>query len=140
VVTDFNIHLDSSSSINDLSRFETGSSGSTGNSSKRTAKEEKKAYVVFPSVPLESLAYESSVAAAEKAAKQAAAQQRFEALRMQQAKAMALAKAESQRKAEIEAAQPPKEKPAPKSRFGKLGAKFSENVLFPSGGNNNSMF
>lgn len=53
---------------------------------------------------------------------------------------MALAKAEAQRKAEIEAAEPPKVKPAPKGRFGKLGAKFTENVLFPSGGGSNSMF
>jgi hypothetical protein len=80
------------------------------------------------------------IAAAEKAARQAAQQERFEALRLQQAKAMALAQAESQRKAEIEAAQPPKEKTAPKSRFGKLGAKFTENVLFPSSGGSNSMF
>jgi hypothetical protein len=72
--------------------------------------------------------------------KQAAKQERFEALRFQQAKAMALAKAEAQRKAEIEAAQPPKEKPAPKGRFGKFGSKFSESVLFPSGGGSNSMF
>jgi len=53
---------------------------------------------------------------------------------------MALAAAETQRKAEIAAAQPPKEKTAPKSRFGKLGAKFTENVLFPSAGGSNSMF
>jgi len=53
---------------------------------------------------------------------------------------MALAAAETQRKAEIQAAQPPKEKTAPKSRFGKLGAKFTENVLFPSAGGSNSMF
>lgn len=53
---------------------------------------------------------------------------------------MALAAAESQRKAEIEAAQPPKEKTAPKGRFGKLGMKFTENVLFPSSGGSNSMF
>jgi hypothetical protein len=61
-------------------------------------------------------------------------------LRLQQAKAMALAQAESQRKAEIAAAQPPKEKPVPKSRFGKLGAKFTENVLFPTSTGSNSMF
>lgn len=41
-LTDFHIHLDSSSSINNLSRFDTGSSGSTKNS-QALAKKEKKA-------------------------------------------------------------------------------------------------
>jgi hypothetical protein len=44
-LTDFHFHLDDSSSTttNDLSRFETGSSGSTGTSSKAMAKKEKQA-------------------------------------------------------------------------------------------------
>lgn len=81
---------------------------------------------------------------AEKAARKQAQQERFEALRLQQAKAMAMAKAETERKAELEAmkaaikqVQAP---PQPKSKFGKFGAKFAENVLFPKGGGENSMF
>ena len=42
-VTDYNIHLSSSSN---LSRTETGGSGSTGTSSKQQLKDEKKAYVI----------------------------------------------------------------------------------------------
>lgn len=85
-----------------------------------------------------------SIALAEKAARKQAQQERFEALRMQQAKAMAMAKAETQRKAEMEAAKAAIKQvqapPQPKSKFGKFGAKFTENVLFPSGGGSNSMF
>lgn len=54
---------------------------------------------------------------------------------------MAMAKAETQRKAEIEAAKPaPVKQAPPKGKFGKFGAKFTENVLFPSSGGSNSMF
>ena len=58
---------------------------------------------------------------------------------------MAMAKAETQRKAELEATKAAIKvvqagPPPPKSKFGKFGAKFTENVLFPSGGGENSMF
>jgi hypothetical protein len=42
-ITDYNVHLASSVNLSNLSRTETGGSGSTGTSSKKQLKEEKKA-------------------------------------------------------------------------------------------------
>ncbi|KAK6906786.1 hypothetical protein I203_100773 [Kwoniella mangroviensis CBS 8507] len=106
------------------------SSGSTGTSSKKAAKAELKA-----------------IRAAEKDAKKAEAQARFEALRAQQAKKMAISRAEAQRQADIRAKEKEeKEKQAsasikekPKSKWGKIGKGFTDAVLFPAGGSNSTM-
>ena len=81
-----------------------------------------------------------SIQAADKAARRAESQTKFEALRSEQMKSMAIAKAETQRKVETAARAPPAAKSAPKSKFGKFGAKFAESVLFPSGGEKSTMF
>lgn len=79
---------------------------------------------------------DSSAAASAKAAKKAEAQAKFEQLRSEQIAKMALAKAEVQRRAEAakngEIASAPQ--PQPQGRLGKLGAKFTEAVLFPAPG------
>ncbi|WVW81010.1 hypothetical protein I302_103001 [Kwoniella bestiolae CBS 10118] len=106
------------------------SSGSTGTSSKKAAKAEMKA-----------------IRTAEKDAKKAEAQARFEALRAQQAKKMAISRAEAQRQAEIRVKEKEeKEKVAaasikekPKSKWGKLGKGFTDAVLFPAGGSSSTM-
>lgn len=88
----------------------------------------------------------NSIRQAEKAAKKVEAQAHFEALRAEQAKKMALLKAEAQRKAEIQAAkeqQAPSEKDLkrePKSKWGKLTNGFKDAVLFPDGGPKSTMF
>jgi hypothetical protein len=53
---------------------------------------------------------------------------------------MAMSRAEAQRKAEIEAVLPKAPKKEPKGRLGKLGAKFTDAVLFPEGGKNSTFF
>jgi hypothetical protein len=82
----------------------------------------------------------NSVAAADKAAKKAEQQAKFEALRAEQQRKMAISKAEQQKRAEVAAKAAPAPKPQPKSKFGKLGVKFTESVLFPAGGQNSTMF
>lgn len=82
----------------------------------------------------------SRIIQAEKDAKKAEAQAKFEALRLEQQKKMALSRARAQREAEIEAAKPVQPKPQSKSRLGRLGQKFTEAVLIPEGGKNSTMF
>lgn len=53
---------------------------------------------------------------------------------------MAMSRAEAQRKAEVVAAQPKAPKKEPKGKFGKLGAKFTDAVLFPEGGKSSTFF
>jgi hypothetical protein len=77
---------------------------------------------------------------AEKDAKKAEAQAKFVALRAEQQRKMALSRAMAQREAEIEAAKPIVKKEKPKSKFGRLGQKLGEAVLFPEGGKNSTMF
>lgn len=84
---------------------------------------------------------DDSIADAAKAAKKAEAQARFEALRSEQMQKMAIAKAEVQRREEMAKFAPaPETKPAPKSKLGKFGSKFTSAVLFPEGGKNSTMF
>ncbi|KAK8850410.1 hypothetical protein IAR55_004328 [Kwoniella newhampshirensis] len=131
------------SSIHDSASI---SSGSTGTSSKRAAKAELKI-----------------IQAAEKAAKKAEQQARFEQLRAEQARKMAISKADAQRKADIKANETlAKEKEEmmlakaqsqtavssegttvkveKKSKWGKLGKGFTDAVLFPTAGSKSSMF
>jgi hypothetical protein len=77
---------------------------------------------------------------AEKDAKKAESQSKFEALRKEQQKKMAISRAMAQREAETEAAKPMPVKEKPKSRFGRLGQKLGDAVLFPEGGKNSTMF
>jgi len=81
-----------------------------------------------------------SIQAADKAAKKAEGQAKFEALRSEQMRKMAISRAEAQRQAEVAAKAAPVAKPAPKSKFGKFGTKFADAVLFPSGGEKSTMF
>jgi hypothetical protein len=53
---------------------------------------------------------------------------------------MAIAKAELQLRAEAAKHEEPAPKPQLKSKFGRFGAKFTENALFPAGGDQSSMF
>ncbi|ODO10405.1 hypothetical protein I350_01000 [Cryptococcus amylolentus CBS 6273] len=128
------------------------SSGSTGTSSKKAAKEEAKL-----------------IREAEKRQKKAEAQAHFEQLRAEQARKMALSKAEAQRRADIAAANSKAEldrkvmekaamgrereqekadaksvKSAAgsgkKSKWGKLANGFKDAVLFPEGGSQSTMF
>ncbi|WVQ70526.1 hypothetical protein IAR50_000045 [Cryptococcus sp. DSM 104548] len=128
------------------------SSGSTGTSSKKAAKEEAKI-----------------IREAEKKQKKAEAQAHFEKLRAEQARKMALSKAEAQRRADIAAANSKaeldrkvKDKAAlerekeqeradaksiksaagsgKKSRWGKITTGFKDAVLFPEGGSQSTMF
>ncbi|WWD20591.1 hypothetical protein CI109_105067 [Kwoniella shandongensis] len=132
------------SSVNDTASI---SSGSTGTSSKKAAKAELK-----------------SIQAAEKAAKKAEQHARFEQLRAEQARKMAISKAEAQRRADIQAnEQLAKEreemilaktkagsiassnegadgKLEKKSKWGKIGKGFTDAVLFPTAGSKSSMF
>ncbi|ODN86083.1 regulatory protein ral2 [Cryptococcus wingfieldii CBS 7118] len=128
------------------------SSGSTGTSSKKAAKEEAKL-----------------IREAEKRQKKAEAQAHFEQLRAEQARKMALSKAEAQRRDDIAAANSKAqldkkvmEKAAmerereqekadakslkgaggsgKKSKWGKLANGFKDAVLFPEGGSQSTMF
>jgi hypothetical protein len=81
-----------------------------------------------------------SIQAAEKAAKKAEQQAKFEVLKAEQAHKMNIARAEVQRKLESAKFEEVKEKPKAKTKFGKFGQKFSEAVLFPQGGGNSTMF
>jgi len=91
-------------------------SRSTGSSSKKAAKAELKA-----------------MKEAEKLMKKAEARAKFEILRDEQKRKLSIARAEAQRKAEIEANKKPVvEKQAPKSKLGKFGQKFTDAVLFPA--------
>jgi hypothetical protein len=82
-----------------------------------------------------------SIQAAEKAARKAEQQAKFEALRAEQMHKMCLAKAEVQRKAEAAKFEDVKVQPKVKTtKLGKFGQKFSEAVLFPQAGSKSTMF
>ncbi len=82
----------------------------------------------------------SSIRAADKASRKAEAQAKYEAARSEQLQKMAIAKAEAQRQAETAAKASTVVKPAPKSMLGRFGARLTEAVLFPSGGEKSTMF
>jgi hypothetical protein len=116
-------------------------SESTGTSSQRFDKKERKAWVAVYLFKHETRREtdKASIAQAEKEAVKAAARAKFEAARAVQMHKMRMDKAAAQAKVEM-ARLAPKVRVEPKTKLGRFGAKFSAAVLFPEGGNNGTMF